>query len=132
MDDYFLSKEEWDTIVELGVGENQDEQALKKIASQAKSAFTRKYNTAEHPIPFHKATDLGKAPKKLAAGGPAPDIEDAFEVDDDVPDDADEDKGKEDQDDVTKDSLIKMPKKKKAAATGATAAKGKATKAKKA
>ncbi|TEB28982.1 DNA replication factor C, large subunit [Coprinellus micaceus] len=132
LDDYFLSKEEWDTIIELGVGANQDEQVLKKITSQAKSAFTRKYNAAEHPIPFHKATDLGKAPKKLAAGGPAPDIEDAFEVDDEVPDDADDDKGKEDQDDVTKDSLIKMPKRKKAAAAGATAAKGKATKPKKA
>lgn len=133
MDNYYLSKEEWDTIVELGVGANQDDQILKKIPAQAKSAFTRKYNAAEHPIPFHKATDLGKAPKKLAVGGPAPDIEDAFEVDDDVPDDADE-KGKEDQDDVTKDSLIKMPKKKKAAgaAAGGTMAKGKATKAKKA
>lgn len=33
----------------------------------------------EHPIPFHKAQDLGKVPKKLG-GGPAPDIEDAFDV----------------------------------------------------
>lgn len=33
----------------------------------------------EHPIPFHKAQDLGKVPKKLA-GGPAPDIEEAYEV----------------------------------------------------
>jgi replication factor C subunit 1 len=33
----------------------------------------------DHPIPFHKATDLGKIPKKLS-GGPAPDQEDVFEV----------------------------------------------------
>ena len=33
----------------------------------------------DHPIPFHKATDLGKAPKKLG-GGPAPDLEDVFDV----------------------------------------------------
>lgn len=33
----------------------------------------------DHPIAFHKATDLGKAPKKLA-GGPAPDLEDVFDV----------------------------------------------------
>ncbi|KAJ3535977.1 hypothetical protein NMY22_g6245 [Coprinellus aureogranulatus] len=82
MDDYYLSKDEWDTIVELGVGPNKDED-------------------------------------KLAAGGPAPDIEDAFELDDEVPDEVDEEKSKDgDEEDVTKDSLIKMPKKKKAAAGG--------------
>jgi len=42
MDQYFLSKEEWDTIVELGVGPHQDEVVLKKIASQTKSTFTRR------------------------------------------------------------------------------------------
>jgi replication factor C subunit 1 len=34
----------------------------------------------EHPIAFHCVMDLGKAPKKLI-GGPAPDVEEAFEVD---------------------------------------------------
>ena len=38
-----------------------------------------RYNSTEHPIAFHKALDLGKAPKKLA-GGPAPDLEEAYEV----------------------------------------------------
>lgn len=42
-------------------------------------AFDR-YNAQEHPIPFHKASDLGKAPKKIAGAGSAPDIEDAFDV----------------------------------------------------
>lgn len=42
MDSYYLSKEEWDTIVELGVGAQSDDQVLKKIPTQAKSAFTRK------------------------------------------------------------------------------------------
>lgn len=36
-----------------------------------------KYNPSDHPIAFHKAQDLGKTPKKLA-GGPAPDLEEAF------------------------------------------------------
>ncbi|KAF6743059.1 purine nucleotide binding protein [Ephemerocybe angulata] len=125
MDNYFLSKEEWDTIVELGVGPNQDEMILKKIPTAAKSSFTRKYNAGDHPIPFHKATDLGKAPKKLAAG-PAPDIEDAFEADNEVPDEVDDDKSKEDPEDVTKDSLIKMSKKKKSPAAGAGKGKAKA------
>jgi hypothetical protein len=37
----------------------------------------------EHPIPFHKSTDLGKV-KKLASQN-APDLEDAFEVSTFVP-----------------------------------------------
>jgi len=74
---------------------------------------------------------LGKAPKKLA-GGPAPDLEDVFEVDDDVPDDDSEEKKEdEDEDDVTKDSLIKVPKKKGATGgAGKPKAKPKATKTK--
>ena len=41
-------------------------------------AYVR-YNSSEHPVPFHKAQELGKATKKLA-GGPAPDLEDVFDV----------------------------------------------------
>jgi len=43
MDDYFLSKEDWDTIIELGVGENKSDLMLKKIAAATKSSLTRKY-----------------------------------------------------------------------------------------
>lgn len=92
-----------------------------------------RYNASEHPIPFHRAQDLGKIPKKLA-GGPAPDLEEAYVRNsfllklsyssfalalilskqvDDVIDDASEDEAKEkDSDDVTKDSLIKSTTKK--------------------
>jgi hypothetical protein len=42
MDEYFLSKEEWDTIVELGVGDKKDELILKKIPAPTKAAFTKK------------------------------------------------------------------------------------------
>jgi replication factor C subunit 1 len=43
MDDYYLSKDEWDTLVELGLGPNKDDETLKKISSATKSTFTRKY-----------------------------------------------------------------------------------------
>jgi replication factor C subunit 1 len=43
MDEYYLSREDWDTIVELGVDHRKDELVLKKIPAAAKSAFTRKY-----------------------------------------------------------------------------------------
>lgn len=72
-----------------------------------------RYNATEHPIAFHKAHDLGKAPKKLAAG-PAPDIEDAFEMEDDVAD-SDDEKPSKDVDDIKGDKLIQAPKKKKVA-----------------
>ena len=42
MDEYFLSREDWDTIVELGVGDNADALVLKKIPSATKTAFTKK------------------------------------------------------------------------------------------
>jgi hypothetical protein len=38
-----------------------------------------RYNSKDHPVPFHKGQDLGKLPKKLAAE-PAPDLEEAYEV----------------------------------------------------
>ena len=43
MDEYFLSKEDWDSLVELGVGDNKDELILKKINTQTKTALTRRY-----------------------------------------------------------------------------------------
>jgi hypothetical protein len=74
-----ISREDWDTIVELGLGEQKDKVVLKKIATATKAALTRRYNSQDHPIPFHKAQDLGKVPKKLA-GGPAPDLEEPLDV----------------------------------------------------
>jgi replication factor C subunit 1 len=42
MDEYYLSKEDWDTVVELGVGEQKDDLVLKKISPATKTALTRK------------------------------------------------------------------------------------------
>ncbi|KAF8876170.1 purine nucleotide binding protein [Infundibulicybe gibba] len=110
MDEYYLTKEDWDTIVELGVDNHQDTLISKKISTATKSALTRKYNSKEHPIPFHKAQDLGKAPKKLA-GGPAPDLEEAFEMDE-VDDASEDDKSPSPTEDITNDKMIASKKKK--------------------
>jgi replication factor C subunit 1 len=96
----------------------------------------------EHPIAFHRAMDLGKAPKKLA-GGPAPDVEEAFEVDyflshilrsvsdsilshkfDEVVEDSDDEasgskKNASKEDDLKNDKLLAVAKKKAPAATKA-------------
>ncbi|CAL1702003.1 unnamed protein product [Somion occarium] len=110
MDDYFLNREDWDAVVELGVGDHKEEVVLKKISPATKTALTRKYNAKEHPIAFHKAEDLGKAAKKIAAPGPAPDLEEAVEVDEEL-EEASEESPKGDDDDLSTDSLIKAPKK---------------------
>ncbi|KAJ3814126.1 purine nucleotide binding protein [Lentinula aff. lateritia] len=115
MDEYYLSKEDWDTVVELGVGEQKDDLILKTIPAATKTTFTRKYNSSEHPIPFHKATDLGKAPKKLAAEQ-VPDLEEAFDFDEVVEDASDDEKNTKDTEDISHDKLIQTSK--KARATG--------------
>ncbi|KIK67053.1 hypothetical protein GYMLUDRAFT_37086 [Collybiopsis luxurians FD-317 M1] len=113
MDEYYLSREDWDTIVELGVGDRKDDLILKKIPASTKTAFTRKYNSSEHPIPFHKATDLGKIPKKLATEQ-IPDLEEAFDLDDVVEDGSEDEKSKQDTEDIGNDRLIQPTKKKTA------------------
>ena len=42
MDEYYLSKEDWDTIVELGLDQNKDLLVLKKISTSTKASFTRR------------------------------------------------------------------------------------------
>lgn len=136
MDEYYLSKDEWDAIVEMGIGENSGEPLLKKIPAATKSAFTRKYNTSDHPIPFHKATEITQAKKAPAAE--RPDLEEAFEVEADPEPEEDEKKPKKGEDENTiKDKLVKAKKpkaataaKSKAAATGKGAASKAAPKSK--
>lgn len=42
MDEYYLSKEDWDSVIELGLGDNKDDIVLKKISTATKSSLTRK------------------------------------------------------------------------------------------
>jgi len=122
MDSYFLTKDDWDAIVELGVGPMAMEGLPKKIESSAKAAFTRLYNQQSHPLPFMKASNV-IAPKR--ATKEKPDLEEALEesdegeVIDEAPDKDDEDT------DLSKDKYIKAPKKKKAPAAVAGKKRGK-------
>ncbi|OJA19091.1 hypothetical protein AZE42_03732 [Rhizopogon vesiculosus] len=125
MDEYCLSREDWDTVIELGVDGHKDDVITKLIKPATKASFTKKYNSTDHPIPFHKATDLGKIPKRLA-GGPAPDQEDVFDLDDEVVDISDDEKKKgKDEDDVAADKLIQLSKPKVKKAKTTTKVKGK-------
>lgn len=122
MDSYFLTRDDFDAIMELGLGPM--DQSTVKMDTQTKATFTRLYNGRSHPLPFMKASHV-VAPKR----GPKekPDLEDAIE-------DSDEDEiieeAKDDADeplDLKKDKYVSQPKKK-----GAKGAASKGKKAKKA
>ncbi|KAG6885025.1 hypothetical protein C0993_006441 [Termitomyces sp. T159_Od127] len=114
MDEYYLSKEDWDSVVELGVDQNKDDLVLKKISAATKAALTKKYNGSEHPIPFHKGQNIGK-PKKLAME-PLPDLEDVYDLDEaneEASDDESQKNSTKILDDVSADKLIQVSKKRK-------------------
>ncbi|KAK9441976.1 DNA replication factor C, large subunit [Metarhizium brunneum] len=116
MDSYFLTREDFDAIQELGVGPMTEEKV--SIESKTKAAFTRTYNSMNHPVPFMKASNV-IAPKKQTKE--VPDLEEAIEEEDDgqaaeVPD------VDEDEIDLKKDKYIKQPKKKPAKKSATKAA----------
>lgn len=111
MDSYYLTKDDWDAIMELGVGPMNMESI--KIDTQSKSAFTRIYNQKSHPLPFMKASNI-LAPRKSTKD--KPDLEEALDNsdDDDDPtvDAADVDDDEDAPLDLKKDKYVKAPKKK--------------------
>jgi len=117
MDSYFLTKDDFDAIMELGVGPMDQEKI--KIESQTKATFTRLYNQQAHPLPFMKASTV-VAPKKQAKE--KPDLEEAIEASDEgeVVEEVQEDG--EDVD-LSKDKYVKQPKKKAVSKKAAPATK---------
>ncbi|KAF2760568.1 DNA replication factor C, large subunit [Pseudovirgaria hyperparasitica] len=118
MDSYFLTKDDFDAIQELGVGYMDQEKV--NIESQAKATFTRLYNQQSHPLPFMKA---GNVLQPKAKQKEQPDLEEAIEESDDdqvINEVKEED---EEEVDLSKDKYVKQPKKKKAAAKPKPAAK---------
>lgn len=132
MDSYYLTKDDYDGLAELGVGPLDQEKH--KIETQTKATFTRMYNAQDHPMPFIKASAIGNASAKIS-GRAKPDLEEAVDESDGEAaiDGALEaaDDGEEEELDLKKDKYVKVPKKKTApkgkAAAGAKG-KGKAKK----
>jgi len=120
MDSYYLTKDDWDAILELGVGPMEMEHT--KIDPGTKSAFTREYNKVSHPLPYMKASQI-IAPKKKSKE--RPDIEDALEGSDSGADTGD-DQAVLDEDEplnLKKDKYVQAPKKKQRPAKGKAKAK---------
>ncbi|ODV76637.1 DNA replication factor C, large subunit [Suhomyces tanzawaensis NRRL Y-17324] len=101
MDYYYLTKEDWDSILDLGVGESRGELVAKKIPTKVKTAFTRKYNGGVHPTAIYKTgNSLASAAKKSSV-----DYEDVIEDDTNEKEEAEEEDS--DKIDEKKDKLIK-------------------------
>ena len=112
MDSYFLTKDDWDAVVELGVGPMDMEYV--KIDTNVKTSFTRTYNQLSHPLPYMKASSI-VAPKKKSKE--KPDIEEALDESDSGVSSGSEDAIlDEDQPlDLKKDKYVAAPKKRKKA-----------------
>ncbi|KAI0025131.1 replication factor RFC1 C terminal domain-containing protein [Xylariomycetidae sp. FL0641] len=108
MDSYYLTREDFDAIKELGVGPQDEE--LVSIDSQAKATFTRLYNSMAHPVPFMKASSV-VAPKK--ASKEKPDLEEAMDDEDDNEVVEAAEAVDDEDDNIDKDKYIKKPKAKK-------------------
>ncbi|KIW22223.1 hypothetical protein, variant 1 [Cladophialophora immunda] len=124
MDSYYLTKEDFDSVLELGVGE-YDMDGI-KIDTATKASFTRLYNLQSHPMPFVKASHvLGTA--KAGAKREKPDLEEAVEESEAEELLAEAEAGDDDDDDsdLKKDKYIKAPKKKTASASAAGGASSK-------
>ncbi|GAB1213402.1 hypothetical protein ATERTT37_002551 [Aspergillus terreus] len=107
MDSYFLTREDWDALLELGLGP-MDESTV-KLETQTKATFTRIYNQRTHPMPFMKASSV-VAPKNMPKE--KPDIEEAIdESDEEVLEDDSRDNDESEELDLKKDKYVRVPKK---------------------
>lgn len=114
MDKYFITKEDWDVVMELGVGIDgrNTENMAKKLPTAVKTAFTRKYNAMSHPLPFMKSID-SKAAAVTGRKPEVPDIDDVI-VEDLEPEDPEPRGGEEDLESAVKnDKYIKAKPKPK-------------------
>jgi replication factor C subunit 1 len=102
MDEYYITREDFDSILELTTWTGQAD-VMSKIDSKVKAAFTRTYNKKSHKNPF-VAIDF----KKLK--GKAQDDEELLLDDEEGGGAIDVDEG-DDKDDVEKDTMIKAVRK---------------------
>jgi replication factor C subunit 1 len=100
LDSYTILKEDFDQLLELGIGKIDGATLLSKIPTNVKSSLTRTYNKESHMIPYSIG---GSSKKQVLAQAPSPTLEDQ-ELD--IVDDEEE---KEDVD-LAKDKMIKATK----------------------
>ncbi|SPC66629.1 related to replication factor C protein [Ustilago sp. UG-2017b] len=107
MDEYYLGIADREAILELGLEPHNAEIVLRKVPNAVKAGFTRKYNSASHPIAFNRGVDVGGI--KKVGKEPVPDLEDVVE-EEVVAEEEEEEEVDEDEDDLGKDKLVKKSK----------------------
>lgn len=122
MDHYYLTKEDWDSILGMSVGSYAN--VALKISAKVKLAMTRKYNSMQHPVAIFKT---GNSVGSSAGVKRSVDYEDVVEddtaKDEDVDADADNDTIDAKKDKLIKKVASKAKKPKKAASRGTKAKK---------
>ncbi|CAG8597353.1 599_t:CDS:10 [Diversispora eburnea] len=102
MDYYYLTKDDWDAIMELGVGSNDGEKILKEIDKYVKTNFTKRYNVTSHPMSFLKASTVNYM-SKSGSTNEHPDFDEAIEPEED----SKEEEVTDEENDLSKDKFIK-------------------------
>lgn len=103
LDSYYLTKDDFDTMLELAVsGTRKADDRYKSVPTAVKSALTKKYNSYAHPTMIYKTGD------SVTRRAPAVKVTDGETIDDDKPEPDDDDEP--DSDDISKDSLIRQKK----------------------
>lgn len=113
LDDYSLSRDDVDSILDMVLDPNWNSQAFSKIPTTVRSAFTRKYNQGVHRLPYTLGGSSSAPVKRISSdvrtGEDGEEDEDAVMADeaDDV---------ESDSVDLSKDKMIKSKPAKKAPA----------------
>lgn len=74
LDHYYLTKTDWDFLMEFPIGADDTTATLKKITTATKSKFTRTYNSSQHPVAIFRP-GMFEAAKGKKAAKPAADEE---------------------------------------------------------
>ena len=120
LDDYYLTKEDWDTVMDFMIGPDRTESLLKKIPTTVKSGFTRKYNSTTHPVSIYRTGGgVGSGSRNTVR----PDFADIVDTDSAVPPPPGEEEAAEGDDDndndLKRDKLIKQKVRAKSKSTAA-------------
>jgi len=98
MDSYYISKEDFDMIMEMGVGDKSGEKLLKQVDTNVKRTFTRLYNKESHPTSFIAPLAISKKGKTERL---IPDAEEIVDNDENV-----DDNEEENEEDILNDKIL--------------------------
>ncbi|KAJ1654436.1 DNA replication factor C complex subunit Rfc1 [Dispira simplex] len=112
MDHYYLTKDNWDSVADLQLYANPNANPLKHITTAVKSAFTRQYNSANHPTMTTGVAGIKRGAAPMETSQSVPDSEDVVVEDSpgEEDDQGDEDSVGKNDDSAETDHLIKVKK----------------------